>query len=169
MRWSERAGFAPSSLHLAQSLKTRRRQGAATWRRSKQHDHLRGRRPLLLRYGSKTVQLLRPTSLMKQTRSIAKTGSGQTTQRDVKTEAFFGQHRSYGSGGWVLTDAREQSRRGPHGWCGQIRVQQQQRRCGGRRQRTNHHTSWADGEKNGLFEPFIYENDDFTKTGSGQT
>ena len=87
MRWSERAGFAPSSLHLAQSLKTRRRQGAATWRRSKQHDHLRGRRPLLLRYGSKTVQLL--NFLMKQTRSIAKTGSGQTTQRDVKTEACF--------------------------------------------------------------------------------
>jgi hypothetical protein len=27
--------------------------------------------------------------LMKQTRSIAKTGSGQTTQRDVKTEACF--------------------------------------------------------------------------------
>jgi hypothetical protein len=23
--------------------------------------------------------------------------------------------------------------------------------------------------KNGLFEPFIYKNDDFTKTGSGQT
>jgi hypothetical protein len=25
------------------------------------------------------------------------------------------------------------------------------------------------GEKNGLFEPFIYINDDFAKTGSGQT